>query len=224
MKTFIAIIMAFLLMASIAMATVAVSQLDYVNIGDTASESGHLDMIPDDWSYIGAFDKTCPGYLCSGGYGGYDGGSANFRGLMGAPTGCGQGYEWATFTMHAGSGTADSITIRHLDGSQGDSFNLYIVQNSGDVFVGQYLADGTPSEDWKTTTFNLPTPMTGDIKFKLVAIDPETDWCALGWGQVMINWIELDGTAGSSIPEFGVIAAAVAMIGAVAGIVLFRRH
>jgi len=40
-------------------------------------------MTADDWSYIGDSGHNSGGYLASGGYGGYDGGSANFRGLMG---------------------------------------------------------------------------------------------------------------------------------------------
>jgi hypothetical protein len=197
--------------------------LDDIDVGNPTSESGHLDMQNDGWSYIGDNDHDGNGYLKLGGYGGYDN-DANFRGLMGPPTGCSASDTWATFTLDAGDGEAVSLVIRHLDGSQGDSFDVCIVEPAGDNCFATYTADGTSSEDWKTTIFNLPEGLSGEIKFKLKATDPQTPWCDLGWGQVMINWIHLYGNNQSNVPEFSSITAAIALVGAVAGLVVLRKH
>ncbi len=167
------------------------STLDYLDIGNPISEAGRLDMVADDWSYIGSPSCTGSNCLPSGSYGGYDGGSADFRGLMGPPTGCGSGHEHATFTMDAGAGYATELVLRHLDGSQNDSFDVFIVEDGDDTYIGHYEFSGNTNEYWTTTTFNF-APRTGVIKFKLVATDPQTTWCNT-WGQVMINWAELRG-------------------------------
>ncbi len=169
--------------------------LDYLDIGDEASEVGHLTYFSDDWSFIGDPDHNGGGYLKLGGYGGYDGGEANFRGLIGPDTGCGDEHWHATFIMDAGSGIATKLALRHLDGSQNDSFDVFIVQGGQDYVVGHYEWDGNTAEEWKTTEFVLPTSAnrTGEIEFKLVSTDPVIPWCDSGWGQVMFNWAGLTG-------------------------------
>lgn len=172
-------------------------ELDYVDIGNPASEAGHdvYNNSASNWSYIGSQSCTSwpsPGCLRLGGYGGYDGGNADFRGLMGPPTGCGAGSEYATFTMNAGSVNATQLVLRHLDGAQDDSFDVFIVEGGQDILIGQYAFSGNTNEYWTTTTFNF-APRSGEIKFKLNATDSVTTWCTQGWGQVMINWAKLVG-------------------------------
>ncbi|MCK5044633.1 SipW-dependent-type signal peptide-containing protein [Candidatus Parcubacteria bacterium] len=166
----------------------------YVEIGDPVSERGHLSRDADDWSYVGRLDKDGNGYLNQGVYGGYDGGDANFRGLMGPPTGCNSGgaNTHATLVMSACDGEVTQLTLRHLDGSQDDSFDAYVKVGANWVLIGHYEEDGNPSETWITSIFDLPTAMTGKIEFKLDATDHNTIWCDQGWGQVMINWAQID--------------------------------
>ena len=168
--------------------------LDSVDIGDETSETGHLVYPGDDWSYVGSLSCTdLTQCLKTGNYGGYDGGDANFRGLMGPDTGCEAGDEYATFKMNAGSDTATDLVLRHLNGSQNDSFNVFVVEGGIDTFVGNYAWTNMGPETWVTTGFVLPTTVnrTGEIEFKLVATDLATTWCVQGWGQVMINWAKI---------------------------------
>ncbi len=163
----------------------------YVDIGDPLSERGHLNRDVDDWSYVGAFDKDAPGYLPHDSYGGYDGGSADFRGLMGAPTGCVDHY-YATFVMNACPGPVTTLTLRHLDGQVDDSFDVEILIDGVWTNIGHYTAGQYGGvETWVTTSYELPEPMTGKLEFRLIATEPANDWCAT-WGQVMFNWARVD--------------------------------
>jgi spore coat-associated protein N len=163
----------------------------YVDIGDPMSERGHLNRDVDDWSYVGRPDKDGNGYLKLGGYGGYDGGSANFRGLMGPPTGCGAGHYHANLVMTVCDGTVNTLRLRHLDGSQSDSFDVYLREYDGTyTLIGQYAWSGNATEFWVTTDFTFD-PRSGKLEFQLVATDPVEPWCEAGWGQVMFNWAQV---------------------------------
>lgn len=146
--------------------------LDEVNIGDTTSEADH-NLVS--WS-----DPI----VWSSGYGGGDNGT--FRLLMGRGDTC-VGSESATFTLDAGTNSATKLTLTHLDGSQDDSFDVYV--NS--VKIGHYEWDGNTAEQWKTTTFNLSTPVSGTVNVELVATDPVGSWCAT-WGQVAFSLAKLE--------------------------------
>ena len=165
---------------------------DYVNIGDPVSERGHINRDAGDWSYVGRPDKDGGEFLNQGNYGGYDGGDANFRGLMGPPTGCESEDTHAILEMYACDEAVTQLTLRHLDGSQNDSFDVYVKAGTDWVLIGHYPEDGNATETWKTTVFDLPGARTGKIEFKLDATDPNTIWCEQGWGQVMINWAQID--------------------------------
>jgi hypothetical protein len=174
------VIISLLLISTMLLSVVTVSAatdtlLDSFDIGDTTSEVGHnLEGWSDPWDW-------------GGGYGGGDDGT--LRLLMGPGDGC-TGHEDAYFTMDAGGGCATSIKLRHLDGSQPDDFDLYIVEDEIPVFIGSYAQQST-IEEWFTTEFNF-APRTGEIKFKLVATSPIYSWCT-GWGQVAFSWAELYG-------------------------------
>ena len=122
-----------------------------------------------------------------GNYGGGDDGT--LRLLTGYGDGCDEGFEEAEFTMHADNKYAVQLTLHHLDGSQDDSYDLYVKVDSIWTKFGHYEGQ-TGSESWVTTTFNLPIPLTGDVEFRLVATAPNPDWCA-NWGQVAFSWAQL---------------------------------
>jgi len=173
---------------------ISVNYIDRVDIGNPADEAGHLEMVGDDWSYVGS--QTCtPSAEClkPGGYGGYDPGdlSHDFRGLMGAPTGCEDtvpGSAPAKFRLDVGmSDNPKKLVLRHLDGSQDDSFDVYA---NGDL-IGHYEFSGNTNEYWTTTEYPIPDEHQSIVEFELVATDPDTPWCNSGWGQVMINWAEV---------------------------------
>lgn len=149
-------------------------RLEMYNIG-TAEDGDHsLAGWSDVWTW-------------GGGYGGGDDGS--FRLLMGPGDGCGDDDVAAEFTMHAEDKYGVQLTLRHLDGSQDDSFDLYVKISGVWTKFGHYESVGG-GENWKTTTFNLPQPVTGDVEFKLVATQPASNWCTT-YGQVAFSWAEL---------------------------------
>jgi len=105
--------------------------LDSVNIGDTTSEAGHdLQGWSNPW--------VRPGW--GGNYGGGDDGT--FRLLMGPGDGC-TGHEDAYFTMSAGPGCADKLVLHHLDGSQPDDFDVFILDGADYDFIGSYAKQTT---------------------------------------------------------------------------------
>lgn len=146
--------------------------LDEFDVGDPASEAGHaLALWSDVWTW-------------GGGYGGGDDGT--LRLLMGPGDGCGSGFESATFTMEAGTEYAAQLRLRHLDGSQDDSFDVFV----NGVKIGHYDHSGNPGENWVTSTFNLSSAVTGTVNVELVATMPANGWCA-SWGQVAFSYAEL---------------------------------
>ena len=152
--------------------------LDSVNIGDTTSEAGHnLLEWSDPW--------VSPGW--GGNYGGGDDGT--FRLLMGPGDGC-TGHEDAYFTMSAGSDCAYKLVLHHLDGSQPDDFDVFILDGAVYNSIGSY-AQQTTGETWETSEYYFSL-RSGDIHFKLVATSPVQGWC-LNWGQVAFSWAELYG-------------------------------
>lgn len=154
-------------------------RLEMYNIGTGEDASHALSGWSDAW--------------VSGGWGGnYGGGSDDntFRLLMGRGSEqCQADDTAAEFTMPAGDQYAVQLTLNHLDGSQDDSFDLYVKIASVWTKFGHYEGIGG-GENWKTTTFNLPQPITGNVEFKLVATQPANNWCA-NWGQVAFSWAEL---------------------------------
>jgi hypothetical protein len=152
---------------------------DYLNIGDTDSESGHN---LDGWSQnqVGLFDGT-----------NYGGGSSDksFRLLMGPgdPLVCADGARPATFTMNAGAGHATKLTLEHLDGIVNDSFDVKV----NGILAGHYTAGGGGGEHWVFTPFPIVPPATGVVNVELDVTNPATDWCNT-WGQVAFSNAKLE--------------------------------
>lgn len=165
---------------------ISANYTDRVDFGDPESEAGHLAVVEGDWSYPGDPNHDGDEWLKKGNYGGYDGGSANFRGLMGSSTGCGEGHWHALFMMDAGVGGGKKLVLRHLDGSQNDSFDIY----ADGQLIGHYSWQDAV-ENWVTTEWTIPDGIENIVEFKLVATDPVIPWCESGWGQVMLNWAEV---------------------------------
>lgn len=150
--------------------------VDEINIGDTISEDGHnLSGWSNTWDW-------------GGNYGGGDDGT--LRLLMGPGDGCGEGYESAYFTMDTKGSMADKVTLKHLDGSQDDNFNVYLWNGVDYEFIGNYVSQGD-GENWVTTDFSF-LPRSGELQFKLVATGVVTGWCS-NWGQVAFSWAGLEG-------------------------------
>ena len=180
-KLFYIIVLVLILGLVLNVSSHSLELLDEVNIGDTISEAGYnLTGWSNPW--------VKPGWG-----GGYGGGSDDetFRLLMGPGDGC-AGHEDAYFTMSAGSGCADKLVLHHLDGSQPDDFDVYILDGADYNLIGSYAQQGT-TETWETSEYYFSL-RGGDIHFKLVATSPILGWCA-GWGQVAFSWANLYGGA-----------------------------
>jgi hypothetical protein len=99
----------------------------------------------------------------------------------GAPTG-----NWAAITF---STPIESATIRHLDGSVGDDFDVYV----DTTFWGHYAAGtGTGSgkytgEQWFENTYSGASGYT----LLIVATADSTGWRTSGWGQLGIDRVDV---------------------------------
>jgi hypothetical protein len=113
------------------------------------------------------------------GYGGI--GYGNCRMVWGS-TASGEGAEdyYAEITYPI---PIQSVTIRHLDGSQGDSFDVYV----DGVLWDSYSATPETAEIWYVTPF--PGNGKSGYTLKIVVTDPATLW-RTGYGQLGIDWVE----------------------------------
>jgi hypothetical protein len=204
---------------------------DFFDVGDADSESAHSAY---EWGSINSF----------GGYGGKDslddvddegvGVAKDMRVVWGGYpiTPCTGSNNWASFVMDANGYSADFIELRALDGSSDDSFSLYIVDGSNEVFVGNYTADPSTAEYWQTLGFELPDdpdtglPYNGMVTFKIYSTGVKGDYCENGfYGQNAFSWIRLSSEyTQQPIPEFSAIASGIAILGAGVGFVLLRRR
>jgi hypothetical protein len=129
--------------------------------------------------------------------------------LVWEPT-CADNTNSASAKLAFGAGDK-AITIRHLDGlSNYDSFDV-LVDNA---VVGHYKDVQDSTEKWVTT--NFPVTVTPGVHTVTIKVT-DSAWASCdSWGQLAISNI-------GAIPEFGVIAGVVALVGAL-GIFLYRRH
>ena len=153
------------------------NKLDGINIGDITSEEGRnligwsnnqADLPFDDSNYGGGSDDK------------------SFRLLMGPGDGCEAGDIGASFKLNAGTDYANQLIIEHLDGSQTDSFDVYV----NDEKIGHYT-HVSAGENWVTSTFNFP-PATGEITVEIKATEPTAEWCKT-YGQVAFSNVSIKG-------------------------------
>jgi hypothetical protein len=135
--------------------------------------------------------------------------------------GCEEGQNNATFQLDSDGYYASTLTIRHLDGLADDSFKVEI-QNADLSWtdMGSYGDKGNAAEVWTETSFDIPEGRSGLLTFRITATDGEWAQCDT-YGQLALDWAELYG--GSEIPEFGTLAAMVALAGAVTGFFVIRK-
>jgi len=155
--------------------------VDEFDIGDTGSEVGHN---LEGWSDPVAWTS------------GYGGGSddGTFRLLMGRGDDC-VDCEDAYFTMNTNGAVVDKLILHHLDGQKPDDFDVWLLDYIDGSLVEHYILIGSydaaeGAEDWVTTEHTF-LPRSGELKFKLVATSPITEWC-LTWGQVAFSWAKLE--------------------------------
>ena len=156
-------------------ATPALADLYVVDLGDPDVKS-HPGIALNGWG-----EAEAGGGAPGRGVGGYGGiGVGNSRMVWGH-TYSGEGDEdyWAEIIYP--SPICDA-TIMHLDGSQGDSFDVHV----DGVFWGHYTAIVTsPAEMWFETTFSGTPGNT----LRITVTDPATSW-RTSWGQLAIDKVE----------------------------------
>jgi hypothetical protein len=128
----------------------------------------------------------------------------------------------ANFTIGSTGDTTVRIFIDHLDGIAETMDSFEVINSTGGIVCSYEDLEPASVETWMT--LECPVSFSGVQTFTIhpTATEP---WSACGtWGQVAIKKIDFRYSDGGDVPEFGVIAATIAMIGAIGGIILFRRH
>jgi hypothetical protein len=152
------------------------TNMDFVNIGDPVSESGH------NISEWGPIEPATSG----GNYGGID----NCRPIY-APE---DGTDWATIDLLFGSNELASkcLTLHHLDGHAADAFEAYLYpQGHPDEarLIYTYSGDDLTTEIWRCACIQVSG--TGAQTLKLVSTEPQ--WSGWGtYGQMCFDIIRVD--------------------------------
>jgi len=160
--------------------------LDKVNIGDTGSESTH--------SMSGWSIANIPG-----GYGGKDDGT--YRQVVEGAQ-CNDSGRDASFVLNAGTGAANTLKLRHLNGiSNSDGFEVYV----NDTLLGKYATVQTKKEYWVTDDYALNN-LTGNLVVRIHATDALWAQCSK-YGQVAFSWAEISavtrGTLNGKVASVG---------------------
>jgi hypothetical protein len=156
---------------------------DYVDIGDSTSESGHS------LAGWGPIEPETAG----GTYGGVDDCRVTYA--PGEPP----EQNWATLVMNFGpedGSTAKCLVARHLDGMSGaDAFEVYVNGN----YVGSYYDDNGGGENWITSEF-MVSEYSGFCTIEFVSI--EDPWANFGlYGQVAFDEITIMDCTHTSLGE-----------------------
>jgi len=160
----------------------------------------------------GTFDAGWGSCTQGGGYGGWDQDPNTCH--VAWDVGCNVADRDATFSVGGAGMTTTVIHILHLDGASDDGFQVLDGSNVLCTYV-----DSTSSETWMTLTCDVN--LDGVKTLTLHTTGAAGPYC-VGYGQVAVSSITYDATT-TSIPEFGLIAGVVALVGLVAGVVILRR-
>jgi hypothetical protein len=124
----------------------------------------------------------------------------------------------ATATLYFPGGPAN-VVVRHLDGmSNLDNFDVMV----GTTVIGSYVDKHDSTEVWETTNFPI-TIAPGSYLVTIISTDAAWEGCPT-WGQLAIDYINVEPDEDNDVPEFGLIAGAIALIGVVAGAFILRKR
>jgi len=161
-----------------------ITSIDFVDIGDPASEAGHNlygwgPIEPETnggtWGHVGEEDGTCRVISF------FDGKNIS---------------DWARFTMDfGGSPGTKYLLLRHMDGYADDSFYVYVDElgEPGDKTEVFYYADQLDIETWLTA--NIPLDLTGVHTIYMLCAQPEWsgsetyEQVAFTWASVVPGWV-----------------------------------
>jgi hypothetical protein len=173
------VLAALLLVSAVTAAPPVPQSLDYLDIGDATSESGH-----DLWGW-GPIEPAASG----GAYGGIDDCKCIWDASDDDPT--------ATLKMDTGGlGFARHIRLHALDGLADDSFNIYVKNPGGEWALVYTYTDPAPARDPETwmehdiCSFPAGKGQGTTIEMKFEATGPKWDGFNR-YGQVCFDWIEV---------------------------------
>ena len=156
------------------------------------------------------------GWGIPGAQGGYYGGKPYNDFCLVWEPGCAAQDNSAAVSLHF-SGGEEKIVINHLDGQSNlDSFDVLLDGNN----VGHYSDSLNPAETWVVSEFPV-SGITGTHTVALVATDAAWPQCT-PWGQIAVDYINVE--PNNTVPEFGIIAGGLALVGLVAGVVVLRKR
>lgn len=194
MKKFIGIGLSLVLPLLIVTSAFANGPFDFVDIGNPASEAGHLLF---GW---GPIEPATHG----GNWGGFNTTGENTRVVWYSDHDGSQKGKWActpddlipdpngneaTLMMRNPIGKRASLKMRVLDGIGDDSFEVYVMGKK----VYSYVADPSPTEVWKVHIIPLKGIVTKFLPLLLVKIvatgQQWTGWCP--YGQLAVDWVKV---------------------------------
>jgi len=130
---------------------------------------------------------------------------------------CADTTEMASVQL-AFNGGDEVIIVEHLDGMiNRDSFDVYV----DTTLVGHYPDSGVSSEDWETT--NFPVNVAPGVHTVTLEVTDDAWADCASWGQLAIKSITVEPME-PVVPEFGLIAGGLAVIGLIAGAVVLRKR
>ena len=149
--------------------------VDYVNIGDPASEGTHS---------LNGFGPIEP-LTHGGGWGGADDGNLRVAWSSQAPD---DGGRDASFTLDNPYLNAKLLQLRVLDGAAvGDNFDVYV--NSDKVYT--YLSDPDATERWVTHSIDV-SAYSSDPSLTVLINVTGPKWSGWStWGQLGVSWAKL---------------------------------
>jgi hypothetical protein len=145
--------------------------VDFVNFATVKSDPG---IGLSEWGEYESGGGVPP--RVAGNYGGIGAGNCA---MVWGHSGSGDSTDYALITFPR---PVVSVTIRHLNGSQYDSFDVFV----DNVLWGNY-SDVSPTEVWKTTTFSDPTNAGSILKIDITS--NASQWRDT-WGQLGIDWVQ----------------------------------
>ena len=182
---------------------------------ETTVDPTHIDLKADGNGCYNTAGAWMTGWGVPAAQGGYYGGEPYQNFCLVWEPGCTAQANSAAVTLQFNGGS-EKIVIRHLDGQSNlDSFDVLV----NGVLVGHYTDSLNPTETWVVSEFPV-SGLTGSNTVALVATDAAWPSCD-PWGQIAVDYINVE--ADNNVPEFGIIAGGIALIGAIAGIAIIRK-
>jgi hypothetical protein len=156
--------------------------------------------------------------LNAGGYGGISPGAC-WVAWDGVYQPCTEGNRDATFTVGTDGMTTTEISINHLDGTAETADSFAVMDGNDELCRFDDITSGT--EIWRTLTCDVEIDGVKTLTLHPLATGP---WSSCDtYGQVAIHSITFEAEEDNDVPEFGLIAGSIALIGVVAGAFFLRK-